>query len=175
MHIFWWVNRTHIHNIMHAEVNYTEFNTVYISITSPYYSVHELRFHNTYIFVRYFSLEVCCMSFWIFLLVAKGPVFISFLLRHDRSKQTEEWKLQSARKCFTRKRHTKRRKMNQALQLAWFFKMQKLICCGTTQDTAGYWQALSLPLDACTHRHENYHFIVLFYLLCWGVMISSWA
>ena len=59
-----------------------------------------------------------------------GPILIS--LWHDHRKPTEEWKLHFARKCLDRKRCIKHGKMNKALWLARFFKMQMLIGCGTT-------------------------------------------
>ena len=92
----------------------------------------EWRYHNTWTFVWCSSLKVCCRSFWIFLLVAKGPVFVSLLLQHDCCEWPQEWKLHFARKCLRRKWGIMHRKTNQALQLAHFFKMQKLIGCDTT-------------------------------------------
>ena len=61
------------------------------------------RFQNRRIFVWYSSLKVCCMSFWIFLLVTNGPVFISLPFWHDCCERTQEWKLRFARKYFSRK------------------------------------------------------------------------
>ena len=90
------------------------------------------RFHNTWTFVQNSCLKVCCTSFWIFLMVAKDLAFVSLLLQHDCSERTEEWKLNFVRKCLGRKWGIKSGKMNQALQLACFFKMQKMIGCGKT-------------------------------------------
>ena len=114
------------------------------------------KFHNTWKFVQYLSRNTCCMSLRIFLRMAQSPVFVSFLLQHDRCEQTEEWKLHFVKKRLGRKWGVKRGKMNRVLWLARFFKMQKLVDCGT-----------------CTNRHENNHYIISFTFF--GIMISSWA
>ena len=111
------------------------------------------------IFAWYSSLKICCMSFWFILLAPKGPLLISFPIQHNWSEQSEEWKLHFARNCLTRKWYNKHGKMNQVQWLARFFRMQKLIGCGATQENAGCWQALSLPPYTCTHRNNNDHFI----------------
>ena len=137
------------------------------------------RFHNTWIFVQYSSLRVCCiLSFGIYLLAAKGPIFISLLFWHDCSNQTEEWKLYFATKCLARKWCINCRKMSQALRLACCFQMQKPMGCGTTTRKC---QLLTdfLPLPGNTHAQAwklpFYFFIHSFIFTIFGIMISSWA
>ena len=67
-------------------MNDRKLNTAYI--TSPYYVV--MLYHNT---IWYSSL-----NFLIFLLVAKGPIYLGLPLPHDCSECAEEWKLHSTRK-----------------------------------------------------------------------------
>ena len=130
MHTFRYVNRTRIHDIMRTNMNGWEFKVAYI--TPLHYGTTCVKICEYRIFVWYSSLKVCCMRFWIFLVVAEGSVFVSLPLWHDCCEQTEEWKLHSARKCLSRNWSIRCGKMNQVLRLVCFFKMQKLIGCGTT-------------------------------------------
>ena len=128
--------------------------------TSPYCGVPLVKISQYMdIFVWHFFLKVCCMSFW----------------WHDCSEQTEEWKLHFARKCLHRKWGIMHRKTNQALQLAHFFKMQKLIGCDTT--TRKYQLLVdSLPFPGHTNMHFIYNFRYNdFYHGCNSVMQSTWA
>ena len=91
----------------------------------------------------------------------------SLLLWHDCCGQTEEGKLHFARKCLSKKWGIEHGKINQALQLAFIFKMQKLTRkCHLLTD--------SPSPQTCTHRHENDNFIVLS-IYVFGIMISSWT
>ena len=138
------------------------------------------RFHNTGIFVWHSSLKVSSISFWIFPLVAKGSIFVSYLLWHDCGKRTDKCKLHFGRKCLAKKWHIKHRKMKPVLRLACFFKMQKPIGCGTT--TRKCWRLTDAlpPPNACIHVCAwNWQF----YLHFFSIMInfhqshnrSTWA
>ena len=118
------------------------------------------------IHIWYSPLRVCCMSFWTFLLVAKGPVSVSLPLRHDCRKWTSEWKLHFAIKWLARKWYIKRGKMNQVLWLALFFKTQKLIGCGIT--------TVADRLSPSPMTYTSVKMTILLYLHFWGI-ISSWA
>ena len=72
---------TQCHSTIQADMNNIELNAAYI--TSPYYGVPRVKISHDMNACSIFSLKVCCMSFWIFLLVTKGPVFVRLLLRHD--------------------------------------------------------------------------------------------
>ena len=89
-----------------------------------------------HVYLSNIPLKISVVSEWIsasFKWWPRAELFSTNLpLRHDCSEQTEEWKLHFAWKCLTRKWRIKCEKMNQALGLAGFFKMQKLIGCGTT-------------------------------------------
>ena len=98
-----------------------------------------------------------------------GPILIS--LWHDHRKPTEEWKLHFARKCLDRKRCIKHGKMNKALWLAHFFKMQMLIGCGTT---ARKCPLLTDSLAIPGHTYA-YAWKWLFYLHFFCMMISLLA
>ena len=147
-------------------MNNREFNSVYIS--SPHYGVPSAKISQymyiCLIFVRYPSLTVCCMTFGLFLLVTKSPVFVSLPLQHDHSKRTEKWKLHFARKCLARKWHIKLGKMSRKLWLACFFKMQSPTACGTT--TRKYW-LLTDSLPPARHQHTSHkNHIILFTVFC---------
>ena len=88
MHMFWYVNRTRTHSLIDAKI--TIENSMRHTLHHYNMVYPKWRFYNTWIFVRDSPLKVCCMSFWIFLLVAKGPVFVSLLLQRDHSESAEE-------------------------------------------------------------------------------------
>ena len=127
--------------------------------TSPYCGVPLVKISQYMdIFVWHFFLKVCCMSFW----------------WHDCSEQTEEWKLHFAMNCLTRKWCYKHGKMNQALWLAQFFKMQKPIAYGTTT-LSRKCRMLTLSLSPpCTLERIGIKIIVIS-LTFFGIMISLWA
>ena len=146
-------------------MNDRELNAAYITSTNygvPWVMISQYM-HTCPILL---SLKVCCISFWIFLLVVKGPVSISLPLWYDRSQRTEEWRLHFARKHLTRKGHTK---MNQVLQLARSFQMQKPTGCGmTTRKCQLLTDSLSPPRH--THRHEN-DFLNIYIFWCNDVIM----
>ena len=109
-------------------------------------------------------MSVCCMTFWICLLVAGGLVLVSLPLWQDRSQWTDEWKVHFARKCLALKwcllirlsagRWTKCYNWPVSLNC------KSWLAVAQPQANASCWQTLSLPLD--TSRHESVHFIDIF-------------
>ena len=130
MHMFWTVNRTCIHTVTHANMNNWKilssihYVTLLWCILGEDFAIHK--------YLSDFPLWQSVVCFLIFLLVAKGPIFVSLLLQHDCCEQAEQQQLHFARKCLGRKWGIKRGKMNQAQWLAPFFRMQKPVGCGTT-------------------------------------------
>ena len=168
MHIFWYVNRTCTHEVTgHHE---------WLRIQSSIHYITKLWCTQVkisqYMDIGYASLKVSCVSFPVFLLVAKCPVFISFPLQHNHCKQTEEWKLHFARKCLSRKWGIKHGKMCQALRWPTSLKCKSKLAVAKPQENAGHWRILSLPSNTHTHMHKTNHFILFTFF---GVMISSWA
>ena len=92
--------------------------------------------------------KLCCMSFRIFLLVA---IFVRLPLWHDFCEWTDELK-HFARICLSRKWCIQCRKVNQALQLACFFKMQKPTGCDTATRKHQFMTDSLPPLE---HMHAS--------------------
>ena len=106
---------------------------------------HEWTFHNTYIFFRDSSLKVCCMSFWIFLLIAKDPVFLSIQHRHDHSEWTEEWKLHSAQKFSPESEVLSAGKWTKSYDWPASLKCKSRLAVAQPQQNTSFWQTLYLP------------------------------
>ena len=155
------MNRTRIHNVIH-EQSRIQSSIHYITIlwcaSGEDFTIHEYLSS----ILLWKSVVWVLFLFFIFLLVAERPLFVSLPLQHDRCKQTEEWNLHIARKCLARKWHIKHRKTNQVLQLACFSKTQKPIGCGTTTRKC---QLLTGSLPPLGHTHIRMKISILsFYL-----------
>ena len=165
------MNRTHIHNVIHADMNHREFKATYITISrcSPGedFTIHGYLSH----ILPWKSVVWVFESFYWWPRACFHQPFASAVC----CEQTEEQKLHFARKCLSRKWGIKHGKMNQALRLTHFFKMQKLIGYGST---ARKCQLLTDSLTLLRHKQAEawkwpfYSFILCTFL---GIMISSWV
>ena len=141
-------------------MNDTEVNTVYT--TPPRYGVPQVKISQ----YRYICLMVLSENLlYEFLNLSAGgrrPRFHQPFTSALPQQMNEEWKKHFANECLTRKWHIKPRKMNQALQLARFFKMQKLVGCRKSTRKCWLLTRLSFPPNTGTHRHENDRLIYTF-------------
>ena len=133
----------------------------------------EWRFNNTRIFVPYLFLNVCCTIFGIFLLVAEALFSPAFCFSMTTAKKLKKRSCILPRSLLPGSGVLSIGQVNQPLQMAHFFKMQKPTSCGTTTWIC---PLLAKPLsppppppDTHTHKHENDHFISLLQLhfLAW--------
>ena len=136
-----------------------------------------------------FTMSICLIflseslltSFWIFLPVPKDNVSVILLLRHDGSKQTEEWKLHFARKCLARKWHIKHgEKCIKHYTWPTSLKCKCQLAVAQQHKNTGCWQILSLPPETSMHRNENDNFIQIFWrndfitgLTAWQIMPNA--
>ena len=123
----------------------------------------------------YSPLNICCVSFWIFLLVVKGPVFTDLLHRHDGSEQTEEWKPCFAKSVLPRCGILSAGKWSKHYKWPTSFKWKSWLVVVQPQENASCWCTPSLPPDTCVQTHENEHFILLFPFIYISGHISSRA
>ena len=157
------MNRTRIHNVTHTNMNDWEFKAAYMK--SLYYGVPQVKISKYMDFCPICLSESLLYEFLIFLLVTEAPVFISLPLRLDRCKWTEvQWKLHFARKSLGRKSSTKCGKWTKPYDRHASLKCKSRLAVAQPQKIASCWQTLSLHSETQTHRHENNHFIIPFYL-----------
>ena len=147
-----------------------EFKAAYIR--SPCFGVPQVKISiGGYLSSSLLWKSVVSTSFWILLLGAEGPMFVSRLLWQDRCESTEEWKLHFAGKCLGRTRVLRVGKWTKRCDWCASLKCKSRLAVAQPQENASCYRTLSLPSDTRIHMHENDHFIIYFFF---GVMISSW-
>ena len=120
MHMLRWVNRTCIHNIIHANMNDREADAAYIT------AAYVTALLSTRIFVSIFLNECPLHKFLNLFTGGKGPISITLSLWHGSSNKLKKGKHILPGRCM------KHSKVNTVLRLDSLIRIQKLIDCDKT-------------------------------------------
>ena len=174
MHMFWYANRTCIHNVTDADMKNREFNTAYT--TSLYYGVPRMKISQDMDICLIFLSESLLYEFLNLSTGGWGPHYcqppVSIMTA------TNELKNGSCISpgCIpTKSDILSTGKWTKHYDWPTSFKCKSWLAVAQPQENASCWWTLSLPPDTRMHKHENDHFIILLYLHFFGIMISSWA